>query len=455
MSTRQGTLTRAIAIDALTHIMTRRIHADTALERLFAHHKELRPLDRAFIFEIVYGTLRWLSKMDWIMSHMINRPYSSLDPRVANALRVGTYQIYYMDRVPDRAAVSETVEAVKNVGIPQAASFVNAILRRVSRKAEYFPKPDKEKEISEYYSMHYAHPKWMVDRWLKLVPHDRLEFLLSGNNAQPKNSVRIINQNAVPTGENLATFLLREHGVESQFRPLKHVLRLAELPPFHSCEAFKQGCYIVQDEAAQLAASLVAPQPDDLILDACAAPGGKTIHLVDSGARPQNITACDNAQKRIAILQANLERVKMTEVNVVKGEVLECIVGKQFNKILLDAPCSSLGVIRRHPEIKWLRTPAEIEKNAKDQERLLNGLAPHVAPAGELIYVVCSNEREETSDQIHRFLETHSDFEIASLDGRVHDYYRKYVTPRNELLIYPGNQDDLDGFYAVVLRRQG
>ncbi|MCA2958868.1 MAG: 16S rRNA (cytosine(967)-C(5))-methyltransferase RsmB, partial [Silvanigrellales bacterium] len=150
MSTRHGTLTRALAIDALVHVLTRNMHADVALDRLFAHQPELRPLDRAFVFEIVYGSLRWLSKMDWIMGHMIDRPFASLDPRVLAALRVGTYQIFYMDRVPDRAAVSETVEAIKQVGAPNAASFVNAILRRVSRKAEYFPKPDKVKQQAEY-----------------------------------------------------------------------------------------------------------------------------------------------------------------------------------------------------------------------------------------------------------------------------------------------------------------
>lgn len=454
MSTRQGTNTRAIAIDALTHILTRNMHADAALDRLFSQHPELRTLDKAFIFEMVYGSLRWLSKMDWITSHMTTRPLASLDPRVANAIRIGTYQIFYMDRVPDRAAVSETVEAVKKIGATNATSFVNAILRRVARKAEYFPKPDKVTQTAEYLAMHMAHPKWMVDRWIQNIAVDRLEFVLSGNNTAPKNSLRIISKNPVPSGEDLATYLLRSFGIHSEWRPLKKVLRVASLPPFGICEAFKAGCYMVQDEAAQLAVSLVNVSSTDTVLDACAAPGGKSIALWDSGALTQNMLLCDFSQKRINLLQSNLKRVGLDDVPIAHGDVTLVAQGKTFSKIVLDAPCSSMGVIRRHPEIKWLRSPADITQCAIEQERLLAGLAPAVAPNGELIYIVCSNEAEETVLQSEKFLNRHPQFEVVTLDGRVHDYYRKYVTRRNELLILPGNSDELDGFYAIVFKRR-
>lgn len=467
MSTRHGALTRALSIDALVHVLTRNMHADVALERLFAQKTDLRPLDRAFVFEIVYGSLRWLSKMDWIMSHMVDRPLQSLDPRVLCALRVGTYQIFYMDRVPDRAAVSETVEAVKLVGVRNAASFVNAILRRVARKAEYFPKPDKAKQQAEYLAMHHAHPQWMIDRWLAHIPPERLEHMLSGNNTPPKITLRVLGRNPVPgvgkggaaggTGgtDDLATFLLREHGIASQWRPLKGALQVESLPPFDKCEAFKAGCYIVQDEAAQLCASLVAPLPTDTVLDACAAPGGKAIHLWDGGVEPARLTLCDFSQKRLAVLQKNLERVKLQGATVVHGDAAAALKEKSYKKIVLDAPCSALGVIRRHPEIKWLRSLADIENCAKEQKRLLSSLASLVEPKGELIYIVCSQEVEETTAVTDNFLATHPEFEVASLEGRIHDYYRKYLTRQNEVLVLPGNGDDLDGFYAVVFRKRG
>lgn len=455
MSTRTGTLTRAIAIDALTHVVTRHIHADTALERLFAHHGEaLRPIDRAFVFEIVYGSLRWLSKMDWIMAHMVDRPFATLDPRVAAALRVGAYQIFYMDRVPDRAAVSETVEAIKSVGAPNAASFVNAILRRVARKAEYFPKPDKQRQPAEYLAMHHSHPQWMVERWLSHVPMERLEHMLSGNNTPPPHTLRVVSRNAVPMGEDLATFLLREHGITSQWRPLGGALQVESLPPFESCAAFKAGCYIVQDEAAQLCSSLVAPKPGETILDACAAPGGKAIHVWDDGAAPSDLTLCDFSQKRLSLLSRNLARVRLVGANVVHGDAATAFEGKRFSKVVLDAPCSAMGVIRRHPEIKWLRSLADVENCAKEQRRLLAGLAGLVEPGGELIYIVCSQEIEETTQAADAFLDSHRDFSVAPLDGRIHDYYRKYVTRRDEVLVLPGNVDQIDGFYAIVFRRR-
>lgn len=452
MSTRLGALTRAISIDALTHVLTRNSHADVALDRLFAHQKDLRPLDRAFIFEIVYGSLRWLSKIDWIIAHMIDRPFASLDPRVANAIRVGTYQIFYMDRVPDRAAVSETVEAVKKVGAPNAASFVNAVLRRVARKAEYFPKPDKTRQPADYFSMHNAHPKWMIERWMRTVPLERLEHLLAGNNQPPKHTLRILKSRAVPTGEDVATSLLREQGIKSSYRPLPGALHLESLPSFPNSVAFTAGCFIVQDEAAQLATSLIQPTATDTIFDACAAPGGKAIHLWDEGAKPENLVLCDFSQKRLVMLNANLERVGFTGAQIVHGDAVEKAKGLTFSKVLLDAPCSSLGVIRRHPEIKWLRTPGDIENCVREQARLLAGLAPSVAPGGELIYIVCSHELEETSEQIKAFLQNHPAFRVVPLEGRIHDYYRKYVTRHDELLVLPGNTDDIDGFYAVVLK---
>lgn len=454
MSTRSGSLTRAIAIDALTHVLTRNIHSDVALERLFANHPNLRSLDKAFIYEMVFGSLRWLVKMDWIMSHMLDRSFSSLDPRVANALRIGTYQIYYMDRVPERAAVSETVEAVKQVGVPNAASLVNAILRRVAKKSEYFPKPDKVTQAIEYYSMHHSFPQWMVERWYKQLSLERFEYLLSNNNRIPKNTLKLITRNPLPDGENnLATYLLKSHSIESSWRPLPGALRIESLPKFNECEAFKKGCYIVQDEAAQLSASLVQPSSTDTCLDACAAPGGKSIYLWESGVNPQNLTVCDFAQKRLKILRENFERMGLDRTTILHGDVVEQCNGKIFQKILLDAPCSAMGVIRRHPEIKWLRTPSDIQNCALEQARLLDGLSKNVALGGELIYVVCSFELEETIHQISNFLEKHPNFEKISPLDRVHDFYKKYVTRENELLIYSGNQDDIDGFFGVVLRR--
>jgi 16S rRNA (cytosine967-C5)-methyltransferase len=455
MSTRSGTLTRAIAIDALTHVLTRNIHSDVALERLFVKQNTLRLLDKAFIYEIVFGSLRWLAKMDWIMSHMLKRPFSSLDPRVANALRIGTYQIYYMDRVPERAAVSETVEAIKQVGVPNAASLVNAILRRIAKKSEYFPKPDKVTHSVEYYSMHYSFPQWMVERWYKQFPIERLEYLLANNNKIPKNTLKLLKRNSLPHHEtDLATYLLKNFSIESFWRPLPGALRVESLPPFGNCEAFQKGCYFVQDEAAQLSASLVKINPHETYLDACAAPGGKTMYLWEEGVNVDNLTVCDFAQKRIKILKENFDRVGLHCKNILHGDVLEQIKGKIFHTILLDAPCSAMGIIRRHPEIKWLRTLTQIQNCAQEQHRLLQGLSAHVAPGGELIYIVCSFELEETTQQIHQFLAENSQFEKINPMDRLHDFYKKYVTRENELLIYSSNPDDLDGFFGVVLKKK-
>ena len=454
MTTRTGTTTRALAIDALGHVLTRHMHADTALNKLFASREHLRPLDRAFVFEMVYGSLRWLSKMDWILSHMVSRPLQSLDQRVLNALRIGTYQIFYMDRVPDRAAVSETVEAAKLVGAKNASSFVNAILRRVARKAEYFPKPNKETEAAEYLAMHYAHPPWMIERWLRHIPRERLEHMLASHNSQPQITLRVISRNPTPTNEDLATYMLREHGIGSHWRPLKGALVMDKLPNFEKCEAFKKGCYIVQDEAAQLCTSLVGILPNAKVLDACAAPGGKSINLWDAGVEAENLTLCDFSQKRIQLMQQNLDRVGLKNVNVVHGDLASAFPKEKFQRVVLDAPCSSMGVIRRHPEIKWHRSVSDIETCSKEQQRLLTAAANLVEDGGQLAYIVCSQEQEETTHMTQWFLEKFPNFQRVSLDGVVHDYYRKYLNSVDELLVIPGNPDGLDGFFAAVFQKQ-
>jgi 16S rRNA (cytosine967-C5)-methyltransferase len=457
MPTRSGTLTRSIAIDALTHILFRNQHSDNALDKLFNTHKDLRALDRAFIYEMVLGSLRWMSKMDWIMSHMIDRPFSSLDPRVANALRIGTYQIYYMNKVPPRAAVSETVEAIKKIGLKQAASFVNAVLRRVARKAEYFPKPDKDSKRLDYYAMHYAHPRWMLERWSRYIPRERLEFLMIGNNTHPKHTLRILKHNPLPTHDNnLLAYLLRHHGINSHWRPLQGVLQTEFLPSFTNCPAFSEGCYIVQDEGAQLTASLIQAKPHHTCLDACGALGGKAIYLWDEGLPPENLTVCDISERRLEKTKENFERVKLHGATLICSPAQTAFEeSKKFDKIIIDAPCSSTGVIRRHPEIKWLRTYSEIEQSAQKQKELLNQLVKNLAPEGEIIYIVCSIELEETTEQIDNFLKQNPEFEKVPLMDRLHDYYKKYVTCNHELVILPGNQDEIDGFFAAVLKKKG
>lgn len=457
MQVKTGALTRQLAIDALTHTLQRKQHADAALDRLFAAHPELRPLDRAFVFEMVYGSLRWMLKMDWIMAHMIDRPFASLDPRVANALRVGTYQIYYMDRVPVRAAVAETVQAVKLVGAAPAASLVNAVLRRVAKKAEYFKKPDKDKETVAYLSMHHSHPQWMIERWLKHLPEERLVHCLIAHNEVPQKTLHDLQKRPNPEGAPLDHFLLKTHGVRSSWRPLRSALRLESFPNFPSCPAFQAGSYIVQDESAQLAASLVQPKSGEKVLDACASPGGKTIAVWDKSPEDVHFFLADSAKKRMLTLQENLRRLQLdndSHFHVTHSPAGEAFPKETFDHIILDAPCSSLGVISRHPEIKWLRSPQDITQCANEQRELLKTLGKRLRPGGELVYMVCSFELEETTKQIEHFMRENSEFEKVDLRGRIHDYYRKYLVDDNELLIFSGNQDRIDGFFACVLRRK-
>jgi 16S rRNA (cytosine967-C5)-methyltransferase len=395
--------------------------------------------------------------MDWIMSHMMDRPFHGLDPRIANALRIGTYQIFYMDRVPDRAAVSETVEAVKQLGAGQGASFVNAILRRVARRADYFAKPDKETQLIAYLAMHTAHPEWMLQRWLDFVPLERLEHSLAAHNKEPNKTLRSLRKRPLAGDQDLAHYLLSQQGIHSEHRPLSRALRVETYPRFRECEAFKSGCYIVQDEAAQLAASLVQPQIGHKVFDACAAPGGKTLAIWDGAPNGVQYFMCDTSKKRLALIEENLARIGLAEDPAFErttSDAIEAFPGQTFDRIVLDAPCSSMGVIARNPEIKWHRSPSDITRAAEIQKTLLEGMAQRLNPGGEIAYMVCSFEPEETTVQIATFLESHPEFIAVDLCGRIHEYYSKYLNQQGALLLYSGNQDEIDGFFACVLRRR-
>ena len=447
-----STTTRVIAIDALKNILQRRKHADEEIYSCFASHPHLTRLDRSFIHEMVYGSLRWLYKMDWIAAKLIDRPLNAVDPRVLNALRIGMYQIYYMDRVPDRAAVSETVEATKSMGVGHAASFVNGVLRNVARRTEYFKKPDKEKEPVAYYSMHYSYPPWLIERWNDHLPAKRLEFLLEKTNEVPQHFLKVFEKKI--TTEELSYFFLKEYGIHCNPLPLEGCIQVSRLPDIAKCTYYQKGFYQIQSETSQLMASLVNKDHDGYLLDACASPGKKLLCLLDEGFDQDKVIAYEIYPKRAKILNDEIRRAGFKLGNpVVTADISKSDLNREFHNILLDAPCSSLGVIQRHPEMKWLKKPQDIEHYAQVQKEILEHLAPSVAIGGELLYTVCSFEPEETTEQIDLFLRNHTEFQRYNILERVHPYYQKYLKSNHEIIIYPGNTDSLDGFFGVVLKR--
>jgi 16S rRNA (cytosine967-C5)-methyltransferase len=450
-------LAREVAYDTFSEVMERKAHPEDVLERYYAEHGErLKRLDRNFIKEIVYGTLRWYSKMYWILQKTSSRPLDTVHQSVRTALVCGTYQIFYMDRVPDRAAVTESVEYVRRKGQHGACPFVNGILRQIARRAEYFAKPDKQTQTADYLSLQFSHPKWMVERWLQDFKMEKLEVMLSANNKAPPCFVRI-NTTKIPQNESLTLQqdLLRDEKTHSDRRPLRCSLQLRDWPRLDAESLFGKGFYTIQDEAAQLVSYLVQPKEGETIVDTCCGPGGKLTHLFELTGGNATLIGIERDADQMQRAKETARRLGCEEkIQWVEADFNTWNPLAPPHKILLDAPCSAMGVLRRHPEGKWHKTSTLISDMAKIQRQMILRALDILPVGGELVFSVCSFEREETHDHLEAILSSRKDVEIISPATRVPDYYKRYVTRERMLLIYAGNQDDMDGFGAFILRKK-
>ncbi len=448
-------IAREIAYDAFVKIMNDKRQPEAVLDELYEENKKsLKRLDRNFIKEIVYGGLRWYSKIFWILQNTSKRKLTESTPQIQAALVLGTYQIYYMDRVPDRAAVNESVEYVRRKGQSNACSFVNGILRQISRRAEYFAKPDKQTKQAEYLALQFAHPRWMVDRWLTRFNFERLSAMLAANNQPPPISIRLNVLKVDPLKSNeLQQELLKQERTHSDRRPLRTCLRLKEFPNLETGSLFHQGLYTIQDEASQLIAFLVDPREGESIVDACCGPGGKLTHMFELGGGKVHITGTEADEYQFARTRENLQRLDYTAIELIHADFRQWKPATPVDKVLLDAPCSGLGVLRRHPEGKWHKQSTIISDMVSKQKELVPYALSCIKPGGELIYSVCSFEPEETIGIRDWIVDRFGDkVEVVSPVARLPDYYKKYVTRDNFLLIYGGNQDEMDGFGAFVIR---
>lgn len=467
------TLARKIAYDTFIRVMNfhdpksphkheSKERPDDLLEEAYGPSgvgENLKRIDRNLIKEILYGGLRWYSKIYWILQQTSSRDLDQTSPEVRAALILGTYQIFYMDRVPERAAVNESVEYVRSKGQANAVPFVNGILRQIARRAEYFAKPDKSRQPVDYLAVQFSFPRWMVERWLRQFRFDRLEGMLAAMNQPPPYTIRM-NTMQTPLSEShlFQQKILKEEKTHTDKCTLRGAFHCKEAPDTSAESMFGRGAYTIQDEASQLIAHLVEPKPDETIADAACGPGGKFSHLFElsrGGAKLIGIEKNENQFKRAQQTMARLGHDQHPGANIewVHGDFLEWQATKPVDKILLDAPCSGLGVIKRHPEGKWQKHERLIANMADLQKRLITHALHQLKTGGELIFSVCSFEPEETLQQLNWVQEKFAGHvEIVSPVVRLPDYFKRYVTRDNLLLIYGGNQDQTDGFGAFIVK---
>ena len=388
--------------------------------------------DQAFIQAVCYGVCRWYDRLDAILQILLEKPLKEKDQDVECLLLVGLFQLTDM-RVPAHAAVAETVAATKQLKKIWAKNLVNAVLRNYQRRAN---------EINEIIQKNpqavYSHPSWMIEK-IKTAWPVEWEAILTANNQHPPFALRV-NQKKI-TREKYLSQLQNARAIPETTAGivLEQAIDVEKLP------GFSEGFISVQDGAAQLAAELLDLQPGQRVLDACAAPGGKTTHILEQGVNI-DLIALDQDETRLQTIRDNLNRLQLSATCVCSdaGEASQWWDGKPFDRILLDVPCSASGVIRRHPDIKILRRAEDIAKLVVEQKRLLNAMWPLLKPGGMLVYATCSIFPEENSDILQTFLAEHHDAreqEIVSDWGKISPVGKQ---------ILPGTHD-MDGFYYARL----
>ncbi|MFL5357319.1 16S rRNA (cytosine(967)-C(5))-methyltransferase RsmB [Archangium sp.] len=434
---------RAIAVQVLSRVRATDAYLNVVLDTVLSESPPADPRDAGLITELTYGATRRQLALDYAITRFADRKLDALEDKVLAALRVGAYQLFYT-RVPARAAVAETVQALKDVGLVRAAGFANAILRKLSTLPSQPLPPDTD--LVEHLSVRESHPKWLVERWLRQLGRERAEAMLVANNQTPPVVIRA---NSAKVTRDALLEQLRETGLE--VRPTGVSPVGIVLPPLGRLEdvyGYAEGLWQVQDEAAQLVGVYGDIPETARVLDACAAPGGKACHL----AEKHEVMATDLHANKLRKIESEAKRLGLSAR--LKAEAHDASQPYpeewgEFHAFLVDAPCSGLGTLRRHPELRYRRKAEDIGRLAVLQRRILENCQESVPPGGLLVYAVCTTEPQEGQDQVEMFLRSHPEW---TAEPPVLHESVKLPLSQAYLRTLPG-PEAWDGFFAARLRK--
>ena len=407
---------------------------------------DLNDLDKGLLAEIVHGVLRWQGRLDWILNGFSHGNFAKSEINVRNALRVALYQVLFLERVPHHAAVNEAVEFVKRVRGEKPAGLVNAVLRNIIRNIDGIRYPDPASDKTQYLAVYYSHPQWMVRRWVERFGEEEAIQLLQANNERPSMALRV---NTFRT--NVAAVLneLERQEIRATVSPyIPYFIRVKTLSRIGQMELFRKGHFTIQDESAALPTLLLDPRGGDRVLDLCAAPGGKTTHIAELMQNRGEVVALDKYDAKIKLIRGACERLGLRNVRIQVDDALT-FTTDPVDRVLLDAPCSGLGVLAKKPDMKWKRETTDLGNLVGLQERLLENAARLLRPGGVLVYSTCTIEPDENQRLIESFCERHPEFHLEDARTFVHG---DLVSPEGYVVTYP-HRHGMDGSFAARLVR--
>lgn len=438
---------REVALKVLYNIEVNKAYSNITLdEEINKNMKILDNRDIGFISELTYGVITWKLTIDEIIKRYSNLRLKKISPWILNILRMGIYQIVFLNKVPKSAAVNESVNLAKRYGHKGSSNFVNAILRKVSKNdyEEMFNIENNVERISKTTSM----PVWIVETLLKENTLEKVEEICKNSNLKPELSIRV---NNLKTSKEELKKKLEEKDIKVENGVLEDFLILKNAKNIENIEEFKNGFFTVQDEAAGLTAKILNPQINDTVLDACSSPGGKTTYLAEIMKDKGEVIAFDIHPHRVKLVEQVSKRLNLKSIktDVKDSSIYDEKYKEKFDKILLDVPCLGLGVLKRKPDIKWQRKKEDIKEISKIQKQILDTCSKYLKKGGALVYSTCSILKEENEDVVNEFLEENENFEMEKIELEENNYFKKFCKNNKFLQVYQSEKSD--GFFICKM----
>ncbi|MDI9475834.1 MAG: 16S rRNA (cytosine(967)-C(5))-methyltransferase RsmB [Natronincolaceae bacterium] len=413
-------------------------------------NKPYKQLDRGLITELVYGVLENQIYIDYIIEQFSTYRIAKMNPYTLNLLRLGIYQLLFLDRIPGFAAVNETVNLSKKY-CKKTTGFINGVLRNIQRNRESIEFPCPEKNIVKYLSVRYSHPQWLVETFLNNFGEDFTAKLLKANNATPDLYVRI---NTLKIEIDDCIKLLIDEGYTVKQSPfIKEAVIVEGIHNIEQSNLYKKGYIQIQDFSSMLVAKILDPKEGNFIIDVCSAPGGKATHMAQLMNNKGTIIARDIHDHKLKLVRENAERLGITIIKTenFNGKDLDKNLLSRADRVLVDAPCSGLGIIRRKPEIKYRKQPADIKSIMTIQYDILKNASRYLKLGGELVYSTCTINPKENGDIVREFLDCNPDYTLIDISKEYEDFIPGKHT-KSMIQLYP-NIHNTDGFFISKIMR--
>lgn len=441
---------RQIAFLTLTEIYQNRAYTDLALEKNLHKNAHLSSSDKGLVAELVYGIVRRKRTLDSLINQLATKKATQQPLNLRIILQIGLYQLRYLDKIPPSAAVNTSVELAKDNGLKKLAGVVNGILRSYLRQSETQDPLKLPSELVANLGVKYSFPDWIVKIFLSQLPQSEVESLLAWYNQPATIDIRV---NRLKITREELQEIWQKQGINSVNLPLiPDSLRLTQsVGKISQLSGFNEGYFTIQDISAQLVSYILNPQPDEIIIDACAAPGGKTTHIAELMQNRGTIYAIDRLPSRLAKIRENADRLGLTNIEIIAGDSssLTDFQGKA-DRVLVDVPCSGLGTLHKRPDIRWQQQLEKIEELSQLQLQILTNTSKWVKEGGILVYATCTLNPTENEAIINQFLVNNSQWQIVTIPHNLSENFS--LTSKGMMKIYP-HRVSMDGFFIVKLMK--